>query len=140
MNSENGLPKYSISPSAKFTRAVKVLKKSYKSKREAKTFIACIGDIVEGLSQYSQPKNSRREPWPSNLSYSGWEFRKLVFSVPGRSGAAGEGRLMYLVNDHLRIIHLFWLYTHEELEKRPPEKDMKTLMRELLENSENTTD
>jgi hypothetical protein len=140
MNLENGLPKYSISPSTKFTRAVKILKKSYKSKREAKAFTDCIGDIIEGLSQYPQPRNSRQEPWPSNLSYAGWKFCKLVFPVPGRSGAAREGRLMYLVNDHLRTIHLFWLYTHEEMAKRPPEKDMKILMKELLENSRDTTD
>ena len=47
MNSENGSPSYSIAPSAKFTRAVKVLQKSYKSKREAKAFLGCIGDMVD---------------------------------------------------------------------------------------------
>ena len=132
MNSENGSPSYSIAPSAKFTRAVKVLQKSYKSKREAKAFLECIGDMVDTLSRCPTPQNSRQEPWPSNLSYPAWEFRKLTFSMPGRSGAAGEGRLMYLVNEQLMIIHLFWLYTHEENKKRPPEKDMKILMQEIL--------
>lgn len=132
MNLENGSSSYRIAPSAKFTRAVKGYQKTYKSKREAKAFLDCIGNIVDTLSQSPKPQNSRQEPWPANLSYPVWEFRKLTFSMPGRSGASGQGRLMYLVNDQLMIICLFWLYTHEENKKRPPDKDMKTLMQELL--------
>jgi hypothetical protein len=40
----------------------------------------------------------------------GWEFRKLAFNVPGTAGAAGEGRLVYLVSDRDALIKLLWLY------------------------------
>ena len=141
MNSETGSPPnnvgYKVIPSAKFTRNLKALKKQYKSKRAAQPFIDCIGDIVEALSQNPYPDASRLEPWP-NISYPSWEFRKLIFSVPGRSGASGEGRLMYLVNQQRLLILLIWLYTHEDFKKRPPDKDLKTLMRELLDDIENS--
>ena len=139
MTSENGSPRYRVVPSDKFTRALKTLKKSYKSQRETKVFTDVIGDIVKALTHQPRPDSSRLEPWPANLnSPDDCEFRKLVFSVPGRKGASGEGRLMYLVNDQRLIIQLVWLYTHEEFKKRPPDKDLKTLMRELLDDTENS--
>ncbi|MEM9006862.1 MAG: hypothetical protein AAGE59_25460 [Cyanobacteria bacterium P01_F01_bin.86] len=137
MTSENGSARYRLVPSDKFARSLKTLKKSYKSKREAQTFADVIGDIVEVLTHQPRPDSSRLEPWPANLtSPDDWEFRKLVFLVPGRKGASGEGRLMYLVNDQQLVIRLIWLYTHEDFKKRPPEKDLKTLMRELLDDTE----
>lgn len=139
MTLENGSPRYRVVPSDKFTRALKSLKKSYKSEREAQVFINAIGDIVEALTCQPRSDSSRLEPWPANLnSPEDWEFRKLVFVVPRRKGASGEGRLMYLVNDQRLVIRLVWLYTHEEFKKRPPDKDLKTLMRELLDNPENS--
>ena len=141
MNSETGSPPnsmtYKVIPSAKFTRNLKALKKQYKSKRAAHSLITCIGDIVEALTSQPQPDGSRLEPWP-NIHYPDWEFRKLIFPVPERSGASGEGRLMYLVNQQRLLILLVWLYTHEDFKKRPPEKDLKTLMRELLDDTENS--
>ena len=133
MNSENGSQSYSVSPSTEFTRATKLLKGSYKSKREAKTFVGYIGDLIESLTQNPRPNLSRQEPWPANLNNPDWEFRKLVFPVPGRKGAAGEGRLMYLVNDQLRLIYLLWLYTHEDFEKRPPDKVLKRIIRDFVD-------
>ncbi|MGB3297889.1 MAG: type II toxin-antitoxin system RelE/ParE family toxin [Phormidesmis sp.] len=133
MNSENGSPNYEVSLSPKFARAIKVLKKKYKSKREAKAFVEAISDIVEELAQFPEPKESRQEPWPSNLNYAEWNLRKLTFPLPGRSGAVGQGRLIYLVNDQLRIIHLLWPYTHEEFDKRPPDKDLKSLIQEFID-------
>ncbi|NET39624.1 MAG: hypothetical protein F6K19_47965 [Cyanothece sp. SIO1E1] len=139
MTSENGSPRYRVVPSDKFVRALETLKKSYKSKREAQAFTDAIGDIVEALTHQPRLDSSRLEPWPANLnSPEDWEFRKLVFPVPRRKGASGEGRLMYLVNDQCLIIRLVWLYTHEEFKKRPPDKDLKTLMRELLDDPENS--
>lgn len=136
MNLENGLPKYRIVLSAKFVRAIKIFKKSYKSKQEATAFTECISDIVEDLAQQPNLENSRLEPWPAKLSYPKWEFRKLVFIVPHRKGASGQGRLMYLVNAERQIIQLVWLYTHKDFEKRPADKALKILMRELLDNPE----
>ena len=139
MTSENGSPRYRVVPSDKFVRALKILKKTYKSKRETQIFTDEIASIVEVLTYHPRPDSSRLEPWPANLnSPDDWEFRKLVFPVPGRKGASGEGRLMYLVNDQRLVLRLVWLYTHEEFKKRPPDKDLKSLMRELLDDPESS--
>lgn len=121
-------------PSGKFERSVKLLKKSYKSKQDAQTFVAVVTNIVQGLVIEPRPGSSRLEPWPSNLWSDDREFRKLVFILPGRKGASGEGRLMYLIDDARQIIHLVWIYTHEEFKKRPPDKDLKGIMQELLDS------
>ena len=121
-------------PSSKFERSIKLLKKSYKSKQDAQTFVAVVTNIVQGLVIEPRPENSRLETWPSNLRSDDQEFRKLVFILPGRKGASGEGRLMYLIDDARQIIHLVWIYTHEEFKKRPPDKDLKGIMQELLDS------
>lgn len=44
---------------------------------------------------------------------------------------------MYLVNRTQGIIKLVWLYTtHSEFEKRPPDKNLKQLLQELVESQE----
>jgi mRNA-degrading endonuclease YafQ of YafQ-DinJ toxin-antitoxin module len=149
MNSENGSPTsdpqssgqgdsahYNIVLSGKFERAIKALKKSYKSKQDGKTFAGVVANIVQGLTIDPRPGDSRLEPWPSNLRSDTWEFRKLVFTLPGRKGASAQGRLMYLVSDSLKLLQLVWIYTHEEFQKRPPDKDLKGIMQELLDNQD----
>lgn len=133
MNSENGSPIYDVSLSSKFVRSIKLLKKKYKSKRETKTFVDAISTIIDNLSHNPQPKDSRREPWPSNLSYTDWKLCKLAFSLPRRDGAVGQGRLIYLVNNQRRVIHLLWPYTHEEYKKRPPDKELKLAIQESID-------
>lgn len=66
----------------------------------------------------------------------GWEFRKYYFDMPSLRGASGQGRLMYLVNRSLTLIELVWIYTHNEFEKRPPDKNLKQLIQELIESQE----
>lgn len=53
-------------------------------------------------------------------------------------GASGQVRLMYLVNADKYIIKLVWVYNHEQYEKRPAEKDLKNVIQEILENTEDT--
>jgi len=40
---------------------------------------------------------------------------------------------MYLLSDTLKLIKLVWIYTHEEFQKRPPDRDLKGIMQELLD-------
>lgn len=137
MNSENGSPVFRVIASHKFTRTVKNLKKGYKSKRSEQEFVDCIAGIVEFLTQDPRPDSSRLEPLPKGVDILNWEFRKLMFALPERSGASGEGRLMYLVNYGECLIKLVWIYTHEEFKGRPPEKDLKQMLQELLEEQDN---
>ena len=146
MNSEHGSPasdpsqpgqsepnSYRVIASGKFERSVKALKKDYKSSRDADAFLGVVTNIVHGLTLHPRPEDSRLESWPANLRSNDWEFRKLVFTLPGRRGASGQGRLMYLLSDTLKLIKLVWIYTHEEFQKRPPDRDLKGIMQELLD-------
>lgn len=133
MSSETGSPAFNVIPSGKFTRTSKLLKKRYKGSIAKQDFVNCITGIVESLANNPRLSNSRLEPWPKNVYNPDWEFRKIQFAMPGLSGASGEGRLMYLVNYNQCLLKLVWLYTHEEFEKRPSEKDLQQILRELVE-------
>jgi hypothetical protein len=133
MNSENGSPSFRVIPSGKFERTARKLKKDYKGQRSQQAFVDCLAAIVDALTKNSRLEASRLEPIPKGVEISNdQEFRKLVFPMPGRSGASGEGRLMYLVNYNDYLIKLVWIYTHEEFASRPPEKDLKQLLQNIL--------
>lgn len=52
------------------------------------------------------------------------------------SGAAGQGRLIYLINCIEKKVGLIWIYTHADFEKRPPDKSLKSLLQDFIESSE----
>lgn len=92
--------------------------------------------LIRALVQEPRHPDSRLEPIPKGVAVPDeWEFRKLVFEVPGTAGAAGEGRLVYLVSDRDGLIKLLWLYTHEEFKGRPPDKELKQVLQEGLEDA-----
>ncbi len=63
---------------------------------------------------------SQFEKWPSDSAIEGWELWKNYFTMPSLSGAAGEGRMIYLVHRATSTILPLWIYTHAEFEGRPP--------------------
>jgi hypothetical protein len=133
MSLENGSPIFRVDPLPRFERSLKALKKGFKSKRQEQQFVEAVMLLLQGLVQEPRHLDSRLETIPKGIGLSdGIEFRKLRFEVPGTSGAAGEGRLMYLVNYEDCLIHLLWIYTHEEFKGRPPEKDLRQILREAL--------
>ena len=138
MNLNPGSQPYKIILSVKFERSTKTLKKSYKSDRETQDFIKAITSIVTQLLENPRPENSRPEPIPKGIDLQNeWEFRKLFFPIPHRSGASGEGRLMYLINPSQFIVKLVWLYTHAEFKGRPADKDLKQILQNLLQETDN---
>ena len=54
MSLENGFLVFNVQPSAKFERSAKVLKKSFKSKRQEQAFVDCVTAIVRSLVQEPQ--------------------------------------------------------------------------------------
>jgi len=62
-------------------------------------------------------------------------LRKLEFKMPQLRGVVGQGRLIYLLNTTGKKIIILWIYTHAEFEKRPPEKNLKRLLQEVIESS-----
>ena len=140
----SGLSIFPIRTSAQFQRSYKkLLKRYYKGDKAKGLFIDFIDRMVKGLSEDPFRTDSLAERWPGGLAKpEEWEFRKYYFDMPSLGGASGEGRLMYLVNTTQRIILLLWLYTHDQFEKRPPDRSLKQLLQELIESqsaSENSS-
>jgi hypothetical protein len=134
MSLANGWLMFRVQPLAKFERSAKVLKKSFKSKRQQQQFVDAVTGLIRALVQEPRHPDLRLEPIPKGVAVPDeWEFRKLVFEVPGTAGAAGEGRLVYLVSDRDALIKLLWLHTHEEFKGRPPDKELKQVLQEGLE-------
>lgn len=48
-------------------------------------------------------------------------------------GASGQIRLMYLVNTTACVIRLVWIYSHEQFAKHPADKDLKSVIKEILD-------
>jgi hypothetical protein len=100
MSLVSGYLMFEVQPLAKFERSAKALKKSFKSKRQQQQFVDTVTALIHALVQEPRHPDSRLEPIPKGIEVPDeWEFRKLVFAVPGTAGAAGEGRLIYLVSD-----------------------------------------
>lgn len=115
-----------------FTRDLKLLKKTYKGKRDRIEFEKQITQIVQELKYEPRPFHAPLEPWPSKSASEGWEFRKLKFAPYRRRGGAGEGRIMYCVNASEQRVRLIYLYTHEQYSKRPPDKEIRDRLGEEL--------
>ncbi|KAF3885117.1 MULTISPECIES: hypothetical protein [Nostocales] len=122
-----GSTHFLIEESENFKRSFKKLAKVLGT-----NFIERIGDVLEGLIEDQYPINSRQEPLPSKIQLpEGWTFHKLELKVS--KGASGQIRLMYLINANNCVIKLVWIYSHEQFSKRPGDKDIKSVIREILD-------
>ncbi|BAY33095.1 hypothetical protein NIES2107_49900 [Nostoc carneum NIES-2107] len=122
-----GLNPFSIEESDNFRRSFKKLAKALGS-----DFVDLLGEVLEGLIDDPYPINSRNEPLPAKIQLpEGWTFHKLELKTG--KGASGQVRLMYLVNTIDYVIKLVWIYNHEQFAKRPAEKDLKSIIKEILE-------
>jgi hypothetical protein len=91
--------------------------------------------LISELTLSPKPESSRLEPIPKGVSLAEpYEFRKLTFAVPGKAGASGEGRLMYLLDEENFKMLLVWIYTHAEFKKRPPDQELKQLLQNLMDD------
>lgn len=121
-----GSTPFSIEESENFKRSFKKLAKVHGT-----GFVELVAEILEYLIEDQYPLKSRNEPLPGNVSLpEGWTFHKLEFRVS--KGASGQIRLMYLVNTIDCTIKLVWLYSHEQFAKRPADKDLKSVINEIL--------
>lgn len=122
-----GCSHYSINETEKFLRSFKTLAKKHKRNN---AFIPCVTAEIDKLR--TNPKIAQ-EPLPAKLFRimpPDLGFFKSRFSVS--NGTSGQIRLMYLVDDiHCNVI-LLWIYSHEDFAKRPPDKDLTTLIKQEL--------
>lgn len=97
-----------------------------------KKLIDQLEKILQGLVDQPRPANSRQEPVPKKLILPPFhEFRKIEFVID--KGAAGQIRLMYLVDIDSQIITSLWIYSHEQFSGRPADKDISKVVREILD-------
>jgi hypothetical protein len=87
--------------------------------------------LFEELRLQPHHPTARFEPWPGKSHISGWQFFKIRFALPGLTGAANTGRLMYLVNRDAMEIYPLIVYTHKQYETRPPEKQLLKTIKDL---------
>ncbi len=121
-----GSTPFSIEASDNFKRSFKKL-----AKVQGTRFVELVGEILEDLTEDQYPINSRNEPLPGKIQLTeGWTFHKLEFRIS--KGASGQIRLMYLVNTTACVIRLVWIYSHEQFAKRPADKDLKSVINEIL--------
>ncbi len=126
-----GSTPYLLEKSANFERSLKKLVKSYKSKSQQRDFLKVIGNYLEELIINPYPPQARTEPLPSGLKLPDeWQFYKLVIVIA--PGASGQIRIMYLVDENQKIIKPLWIYNHQQFVKRPPDKDIKDVIKELF--------
>jgi mRNA-degrading endonuclease YafQ of YafQ-DinJ toxin-antitoxin module len=117
---------YLLEKSSNFARSFKKLAKNYNP-----DFIATVANCLEALILDPYPSKSRDEPLPKRTRLpQGWTFHKLELWV--RKGASGQIRIMYLVNEELREIKLFWIYNHEQFSKRPSDDEIDDAIKEFF--------
>ena len=121
-----GSTPFSIKHTENFKRSFKRLAKNYKT-----NFVDRVEDVLENLIDDQYPLSSRDEPLPGNIRLTeGWTFHKLEIRVG--KGASGQIRLMYLINATTCTIKLVWIYSHEQFAKRPADKDLKNVIKDIL--------
>jgi hypothetical protein len=54
--------------------------------------------------------------------------------MPQLRGAAKQERLIYLLDVKQQKVMLMWVYTHAEFEKRPPTRDLKRLLLDMIKS------
>ncbi|NEO68192.1 hypothetical protein [Moorena sp. SIO3H5] len=119
---------FSIEASHKFKPSLKKVAKVH-----GNSFVELVTQIVENLKQDPYPRNSRQEPLPKKSKLpQGCTFHKLEFRFA--QGASGQIRLIYVVNTNRSVITLVWIYTHEQFEKRPDDKDLRSVIQQILED------
>lgn len=123
-----GLNHFSIDKeSLSFKRS---FKKLYKATAVGlkETLLDQLDSVIRRLAVEQRPTSSKSEPCPKKLTLPPLcEFRKLSFSIS--TGAAGQIRLMYLINLDLRIIKPLFVYSHKQFAKRPSDSEMRDFMK-----------
>ncbi|NEP30949.1 MULTISPECIES: hypothetical protein [Moorena] len=117
--------------SQNFYRSLKKLAKDHKVHKNS--FFLLVTQVLDNLIENPYPRNSRQEPFPKTSKLpEGWTFHKLELKFG--QGASGQIRLMYLVNTSKSVIKLVWIYSHKQFTKRPDDKDLRSVIQQILED------
>ena len=131
-----GSGNYQTKPLSNFSTSYKKLvKKHYRKNRKARQeFEELVKRFLELVRYQPMPPEDmgHREPWPTGAAREGFELWKLDFHMPSLSGQAGEGRLIYLLDEAGRAVYPVWIYTHHDFGGRPPEKELARLLKGVM--------
>jgi hypothetical protein len=110
----NGSDKFRIKLSENFEKGLqKILRTHYRKNPAGKSeFVELIQKFIKLLSIDPRPRPplGHLEPWPQDTKRAEWELWKLEFKMPLLRGAAGQGRLIYLINAKQKEVGLVWIY------------------------------
>jgi hypothetical protein len=133
----NGSETFHIRRSENFKRTQQKLVKDHyrKNPKGLENFIELIQKLVMSLSVVPRPNPplGHLEPFPKGSSQQGYELWKLEFNMPQLQGGAKQGRLIYLLNLAQKQVTPLWIYTHAEFKKRPPDRELKRFLLEVIE-------
>lgn len=136
----NGSEQFHIKLSKNFDKTQQKLIRDRYRKNQAGLvkFVELIQKFIRILSIDPRPRPplGHLEQWPKGSSREGLELWKLEFKIPQLHGASEQGRLIYLLDITKKEVVLLWIYTHAEFEKRPPDKNLKHLLLEIMDNYE----
>lgn len=122
----NGSGKFHIKRSAKFEKTQKKLVRTRyrKNKQGVEKFVKLMEKWLQILSVNPRPQSPMGdlEPWPDDTKEPGYELWKLKLKMPQLGGAAGEGRLIYLLDTKQREVVLVWIYLMQSLRNVHPKK------------------
>lgn len=130
----SGSPQFQIKPTANFERSLKdLLRRRYKRNPGGQqALLALLGRCLVALANEGRLPRARLEKWPHRALVPSWELWKHHFQMPGLSGSASEGRLMYLINKMTATILPIWIYTHAEFEGRPVDEGLAAAISEAV--------
>jgi hypothetical protein len=121
---------YRVIPTAAFSESYRELRDTYYAtgspgRAELADIIAA---FITTLGSNARPGSSKPEPWPQRqpqTSFAGYDCRKIRFELPRLKGSARLGRLIYAIHEASCRIELVWLYSHDQFDARPPDRDLK---------------
>lgn len=129
-----GSTRFSIEKTDHFQQSFKKL-----AKVQGQAFLELVANALEELIVNPYPLKARAEPLSGKMQLlEGWTFHKL--EIWTGKGASGQIRLMYLVSESEAKVKPLWIYSHEQFAKRPPDKDLKSIIQKALEEPPTSAD
>jgi hypothetical protein len=106
----------------------RLIKQFYrKSSRQVDALEAKLEGVYDYLAMHADANSNAfaNYGWPAGMFLPGLTLRRYRFALPGLNGAAGQGRLMYVLDGQSGTATAIWLYNHAQYAKRPPDDEIR---------------
>lgn len=120
-------------PSSK--RSLKRFLKRFKGQQKETQFDYYF-TLINGLKESGIHPLASQEPLPGGVSLPPlFELWKIRYNIPNLTGSLSRLRIIYLRNIEERTVLIVYVYTHNDHEKRPPDKILAKLINGTLRSS-----